>query len=374
MLRRTSSERADHLRHAISTGIRLIALIALFFFSGAGVHAAQITLAWNAEAGAAGYKVYYGTESDSYSTSIDVGNVTTYSLALADGRTYYLAATAYDPARVESDFSAEISYDTQSTAYLSVQKGGSGSGRVTSTPSAIDCGPTCGASYSKGAKVTLVPVPDSGSVFVGWAGDCSGTGTCSVTMAADRNVEAVFSTGSCTYNISAAARVVAHKGGAIVIGVTAKDQAGCAAPEVTSDAGWITYTAGAFTRSRGSVKLSIPENDSSIGRSGAVTIGGKTFTVNQKGKPCTVIFDASFSPVLSGAGDSGAFGVAVTPADCEWTAAPATASSDWIHAARGSGKVDYTVDGNESSRARHGTIVVTLAHGRKSFTIRQEGK
>ena len=69
----------------------------------------KITLAWDAEAGAAGYKIYYGTASDSYTTAVNVGNVTTYPLTLADGHTYYLAATAYDSANAESDFSNEIS-------------------------------------------------------------------------------------------------------------------------------------------------------------------------------------------------------------------------------------------------------------------------
>ena len=44
--------------------------------------AAQIKLAWdaNTESDVAGYKVYYGTNSKSYEGSVDVGNVTTYTL------------------------------------------------------------------------------------------------------------------------------------------------------------------------------------------------------------------------------------------------------------------------------------------------------
>lgn len=52
----------------------------------------------------AGYKVYYGTESGVYTTAIDVGNVTTYTVTgLPLGNTYFFAITAYDASRVESD-------------------------------------------------------------------------------------------------------------------------------------------------------------------------------------------------------------------------------------------------------------------------------
>jgi len=46
--------------------------------------------------------------------------------------------------------------------------------------------------YNAGTVVTLTPVPAAGSRFSGWSGACSGTGTCSVTMNAARNVTATF--------------------------------------------------------------------------------------------------------------------------------------------------------------------------------------
>jgi hypothetical protein len=57
--------------------------------------AQTVDLAWdaNTEPDLAGYKIHYGTASGDYSHSIDVGNVTQYTLAgLNDGVTYYLAA------------------------------------------------------------------------------------------------------------------------------------------------------------------------------------------------------------------------------------------------------------------------------------------
>ena len=56
----------------------------------------------------AGYKVYYGTASGSYSQSIDVGKVTTYEVTnLPNGFTYYFVVTAYNQAGVESGPSNE---------------------------------------------------------------------------------------------------------------------------------------------------------------------------------------------------------------------------------------------------------------------------
>jgi hypothetical protein len=91
--------------------------ICLFFLIGAVLllqntaNATQITLAWDESNGAAGYKIYSGTTSNSYSWIIDVGNATSYTTTeLTDGYTYYFAATAYDITGLESDYSGEVSY------------------------------------------------------------------------------------------------------------------------------------------------------------------------------------------------------------------------------------------------------------------------
>jgi hypothetical protein len=67
-----------------------------------------------------------------------------------------------------------------------------GNGRVTSSTMGIDCGPYCQDTFVKGLPVTLIPTPDSGYAFIGWGGDCSGTGTCTVTMDTARAVTANF--------------------------------------------------------------------------------------------------------------------------------------------------------------------------------------
>jgi len=68
------------------------------------------------------------------------------------------------------------------------------SGRVTSSPSGIDCGADCGESYASGTSVTLSASETASCAFVGWGGACSGAGGCVTTMSADRSVSATFET------------------------------------------------------------------------------------------------------------------------------------------------------------------------------------
>jgi len=75
---------------------------------------------------------------------------------------------------------------------LSVTRMGTGTGTVTSTPTGINCGTACSANYATGTSVTLTAAAASGSTFAGWSGACSGTGTCTLSMTAARNVTATF--------------------------------------------------------------------------------------------------------------------------------------------------------------------------------------
>ena len=220
--------------------------------------------------------------------------------------------------------------------------------------------------------MTLTPAPGNGDVFTGWADDCSGNGPCSVTMNGDKFVRAYFYPGSCAYAISSTAKSLTGKGGAITIGVTAKGYTYCPAPVIVDNAGWITYAATPFSNNSGSVKLAIPALDSSIDRSGTLTIGGKTFTVNQKGAPCSLTLHTS-SALFPAGGGPGGFNVTLTPADCAYAATPDSKSS-WLHVTgTSSSEVDYSVDANTGTVARSGKIAVTLTLSKKSksFTVRQ---
>ena len=99
-----------------------------------GGYARDIRLAWdaNTESDMAGYKIYYGPGSAQYTTSVDVGNRTSYALAgMDDTKTYYLVLTAYNNSGLESGYSNEIIASTASTGSTGV-----GSTPSTSTPDA----------------------------------------------------------------------------------------------------------------------------------------------------------------------------------------------------------------------------------------------
>ncbi|MFZ1545664.1 MAG: hypothetical protein WAT12_00965 [Candidatus Nitrotoga sp.] len=81
-----------------------------------------------------------------------------------------------------------------STFLLSVSKLSNGNGTVISSPSGINCGTKCNAPFTLGANVTLIATPDSGSIFSGWSGACSGANaTCSFVMNTPQSVTATFS-------------------------------------------------------------------------------------------------------------------------------------------------------------------------------------
>ncbi|MBV8762772.1 MAG: choice-of-anchor D domain-containing protein, partial [Deltaproteobacteria bacterium] len=91
-----------------------------------------------------------------------------------------------------------------------------GNGSVTSAPSGINCGTQCSASFAFGLPVTLTPHPATGQDFVGWGGDCTGTGTCTVTMDQAHMVTAQFAPKQFTFNLS----FLGDSSGSVTIGST----------------------------------------------------------------------------------------------------------------------------------------------------------
>jgi sulfur relay (sulfurtransferase) complex TusBCD TusD component (DsrE family) len=75
--------------------------------------ASSVTLVWDPSTSTniAGYKVYYGPASRTYTNTLMVGNATGTTISnLITGATYYFTATAYDTFNLESDFSNEVGY------------------------------------------------------------------------------------------------------------------------------------------------------------------------------------------------------------------------------------------------------------------------
>jgi Ca2+-binding RTX toxin-like protein len=113
------------------------------------------------------------------------GAFTTETGLSAGGRTYDVTYQNAAPSNVRLTVVPQFT--------LTVDKTGTGSGGVSSSPAGIDCGADCTQDYDETATVTLTATPAAGSAFTGWTGSgCSGTGTCQVSMSAARSVTATF--------------------------------------------------------------------------------------------------------------------------------------------------------------------------------------
>ena len=92
----------------------VIAIIALSLISTIltpVLYAGQVTLYWDpvVHPYLAGYVIHYGTHSEDYDVSLDVGNWTSYTISgLEEDQVYYFAVTAYGIHGEKSDFSNEV--------------------------------------------------------------------------------------------------------------------------------------------------------------------------------------------------------------------------------------------------------------------------
>jgi fibronectin type 3 domain-containing protein len=107
------------------------------------VAATSLELSWsaNTESDLAGYVVSYGNTSSNYTSSVDVGKVTSYEINnVTTGKTYYVTLTAYDKSGNESADSQEVSVYVPVTTTPPV---------LSTTPSILLLSPIVGTVLSK---------------------------------------------------------------------------------------------------------------------------------------------------------------------------------------------------------------------------------
>jgi hypothetical protein len=121
------------------------------------VFAADVTIAWDpkVDTGLAGYRLYYGTASGVYNSSINVGNETTYTVTGLGPGTYYFTVTAYYSSGHETGFSNEMSQVVSSL-----------SSSYTTLPTLALTSPSNGASVSGTFSVSAIPSNGAGVVGV----------------------------------------------------------------------------------------------------------------------------------------------------------------------------------------------------------------
>jgi DNA-binding beta-propeller fold protein YncE len=141
-----------------------------------------------------GSHLYQRPRSFAYSWTLNgspVAGAVSSSITATSPGSYVCQVTAANQAGSTQNSSAAhvVAADTHA---LTVTEHGTGSGTVSSSPGPIACGAVCSASYPATTTIALTATPASGSKFAGWAGACSATGACSVSMTADQAVTATF--------------------------------------------------------------------------------------------------------------------------------------------------------------------------------------
>lgn len=207
---------------------------------------------------------------------------------------------------------------------------------------------TSGASGTGSGTVTLNVAPLSGP---------SRSGTATV---AGQTVTVMQADG-CAFAISPDSQTIASSGGTGSVTVSAG--AGCAWSAASAQP-WITITSGATGSGNGTVNFTVAST-SGPGRSGTMTIAGRTFTVNQ-GQGCSFSL-ATTSASAPAAGSTGTFDVK-TADGCGWAA---NSAANWLSITAGStgsgnGTVHYTAAANTGPQ-RTGTITA----GGQTFTVNQ---
>jgi hypothetical protein len=131
----------------------------------------------------------------------------------------------------------------------------------------------------------------------------------------------------------------------------------------------LSITSGGSGSGDGTVAFNIGANPNLAARTGTMTIGGQTFTVDQAGVVCS----STIAPVSASVGASGAQGtVSVTlPGACSWTA---SSGASWITitgstSGQGDGSVGYTVSANTSTSSRSANLTIAG----KTFSVSQSG-
>ena len=293
-----------------------------------------------------------GSGAAGYSVAANTGTATRTATATIAGRTFTVTQNG-----VPCNYSLNPVNTTLGPA------AGSGTVGVTSQTG-------CSWTASSGASWITVTsgASGSGNGQVGY-GVTANSGTSSRTGAITIGGQAfnVTQTGqSCTFSISPANMSAPATAATGTINVTSLS--GCAWTATTATS-WISITSGASGSGNGAVGFSVAANPNVTGRTGTITVGGQTYTVNQAAVACT----ATLAPLSASVGSGGGSGnVAVTiPAACQWTA---TSGAAWLTLTSGAngtgnGSVGYSAAANTSTSSRSANLTIAG----QTFSVTQAG-
>ncbi len=176
-------------------------------------------------------------------------------------------------------------YNLDANYLLTVGQTGTGSGIIASVPlGTINCqdgAGTCSASLPGSTVVTLAATANNISAFTGWSGDCTGTGSCMVTMDAAKNV---------TANFDSSVLTMTHNGTGTGVTTSSPSGINCSGATGTCSAGFVPNTM---------VTLSATPSGSAsfTGWSGACMGTGTCMVTMDVAKSVTATFDLSVTRI-----------------------------------------------------------------------------
>ena len=253
----------------------------------------------------------------------------------------------------------------RNTYTLSTVIAGAGGGRVTSAPGGIDCGSDCTEAFPSGTAIILTPIASPGSSFASWTGGgCTGTGTCTITLASDTNVTATFSTQRFNLNV-----VRAGTGAGTVTSLPTGINCGTDCAEAYDAGATVTLTAApnltsTFTGWTGGGCTGTGQCTVTMAAAQTVTA---TFTANDY--PLTVAFNLAGTGTGTVASnpvgiDCGTTCTASFPAGSVVqfvpTAGPNSVFAGWSGACTGTGACNVTVSAAATITARFNLVTVPL--------------
>lgn len=244
-----------------------------------------------------------------------------------------------------------------------------GSGTATSSVS-VTAGTGCAWTAASNASwLTIISGASgsgSGTTAFSVAANTAGTSRSGTLTVAGQTFTVSQAAAACAaFSLSPTSQSVTAAGGAVSVTVTGTT--GCART-ATSNASWITVTAGVTGTGSGTVGLSVAANTAGTARTGTVTAAGQTFTVSQAAA-CNFALSATTAS-FPAAASSGTVGVTAT-SGCTWAA---SSNVTWITftsdgSGTGNGTVSYSVSANGTTSPRSGTLTIA---GR-TLTVTQAG-
>jgi len=295
------------MRNIRSILVMIVAILALFPAPG---FATSLHVTWTADSDTdlAGYKVYYGTQSNTYGTPATVTSGTSYDITnVQAGSTYYVAISAYDQTgnesvkSIEKSASIPASDTTPPTGSVSINSGAASttSTAVTLTLSATDAaGTVTGMKFSNDGTTYSSEVAYASSYS--WTLS-SGIGT--------KTVYALFKDNSGNWMTSAATDTINL----------------VSPPDTTPPTGSVVINSGAASTTSTAVTLTLSATDA------AGTVTGMKFSNDGVTYYSEVAYASSYSWTLSSSYGTKTVYALFKDNSGNWMASPATDSINYVN-------------------------------------------